>query len=272
MKPYHNAFCSWGMYALNAELQAYWQALHDAIAPALTHYCDKLEPLRFETDEAMLNNPELILGQTCGFPLVTQYSELLTPVCTPVFDVEGCDGVRYSSVLIVADKSDINSLQECASKTVAINSADSNSGMNVLRSMVSLLSDNTPYFGKTLITGGHIDSLRAVAEERADIAAIDCVTFAFITQIAPELTAHVRVIDYSEKTTGLPFVIPAKFAEQITPDIIANIFNNAYPSLPAQYRQALYISEFQTVNLDDYQRIADINKEAQQRNHQAANI
>ena len=79
------------------------------------------------------------------------------------------------------------SLEDCADKTVVINGPNSNSGMNLLRASVQpyIAAGKSAYFGSTLVSGGHIESLRAVAEGHADIAAIDCVTYVLAQRVFP---------------------------------------------------------------------------------------
>ena len=46
---------------------------------------------------------DLLLSQTCGYPFRMLGLDALTHlVATPVFDVEGCEGARYSSWLVVS--------------------------------------------------------------------------------------------------------------------------------------------------------------------------
>ena len=194
------AFCSWGMYAFTEVLQAAWISLYKSLIPELISYSELEEQLRFNTDEATLRDQNLFIGQTCGYPLIKCYQGILEPLCVPVFDVNGCDDTQYRSVIIVPKQSDYQSLEDCAGKTVIINGTDSNSGMNLLRAAVNPLREGNTYFGSTLLSGSHLASLQAVAAGRADIAAIDCVTFALISEATPILANRVRVIGYTEPT------------------------------------------------------------------------
>ncbi len=54
-------------------------------------------------------------------------------------------GKLYSSRLVVAANTGIESLDECNGKIAAINDPDSNSGMNVLRYAIATLQPSAPY-------------------------------------------------------------------------------------------------------------------------------
>jgi len=79
--------------------------------------------------------------------------------------------------------------------------------MNLFRAAVAPLARARPFFASVTRTGGHLASLRALAIDRsADVAAIDCVTFAFVREHLPELANGVRVIGFTGDAPGLPFI------------------------------------------------------------------
>ena len=118
--------------------------------------------------------PDLFIAQTCGFPLTHRLKDRVTLVATPVYTVDGCAGGSYHSVIVARQDSDVRSLDDVAGKVAAFNGYDSQSGWNALRH--SLIGKGAPT--RILETGGHRKSVAAVREGRADVAAIDCVTYA----------------------------------------------------------------------------------------------
>ena len=66
----------------------------------------------------------------------------------------------------------------------AINGENSNSGMNLFRAAIAPIAMGA-FFAKVVATGSHVASLRAVAAGEADLAAVDCVSFALITREQP---------------------------------------------------------------------------------------
>jgi ABC-type phosphate/phosphonate transport system substrate-binding protein len=214
--------------------------------------------LVFDTGESVLRDSGLFIGHTCGYPLMKHLQDAVTPFCVPVFDVSGVEGNLYSSRFIVATDSAINSLAECGGRIAAINSRDSNSGMNVLRHAIAKLNPATPFFASTVNSGGHLQSLTAVAEKRADVAAIDCVSFQFIEDQLPELTARVRSIGDSVKTCGLPLVMSnAKLPSTDTQQILVAL-NRALNQVNPLIREQLHLSHFASVSFADYQGILEV--------------
>lgn len=251
-------FNTCGMYAFTDELQQAWRVLFEQFV-YLTKDTYSLDPgLLFETDESTLRNNNLFIGHTCGYPLMKNLKDVLTPVCLPIFDLAGCDGKSYSSFFITRSDSDIRSLRDCHQRVVAFNARDSNSGMNLLRHAIAPLSHGKPYFSSLIESGSHKNSLIEVGEGRADIAAIDSVSFALIADAWPKLTDKVRVFGYSAKTCGLPLVMPKSRLENIDPDSITANLNSALQKLPQGLRQRLHLEKFSNVELNEYQGILDM--------------
>lgn len=257
-------FITCGMYAFTDNLRAAWQALFDEFL-RVYQSADALEPrIRFDTDFDLLRNPQMLLGHTCGYPLMHFLKTDCLPVCVPLFNVEGCQGKYYSSHLITPANSDINTLADCQNQTVAINGPDSNSGMNVLRHAVSRLGARAPYFSEVLVSGSHLNSVRAVAKGEASLAAIDSISFALIKDEWPELVEGVRNIGFTEKTCGLPFVVPANSAELTNSEMIIDALNTSLSNLAASERNHLHLIGFEKVQQQDYQKIIELEKFARQ--------
>ncbi len=250
-------FIACGMYAPNEDCKSSWQALFDLFYPFadLTTRC--AQGLVFDTDETVLRDPDLLIGHTCGYPLMTRLRDAVLPFCLPCFDVSGVNGKLYSSQFIVPAESDIESLQQCRGKVVAINNADSNSGMNVLRYALAKIGASPGYFSEVVISGEHLASLEAVAANQAQLAAIDCVTYQLIVDQNPQLVSKLRVIGYSEKTCGLPFVMPASQYNEIRCQHYLNALNHALQQLPTETAKILHLDRFESVTLDDYQSIVE---------------
>ncbi|MGI4748298.1 MAG: phosphate/phosphite/phosphonate ABC transporter substrate-binding protein, partial [Janthinobacterium lividum] len=112
----------------------------------------------------------------------------------------------YRSAIIVHRDADAGSLSALRGRVCAINAVDSNSGMNLLRAMVAPLANGRAFFHDVVVTGSHAASIDAVRRGTADLAAIDCVTFALLRRHRPALTERVRVLDWTIASPGLPLV------------------------------------------------------------------
>jgi ABC-type phosphate/phosphonate transport system substrate-binding protein len=258
MKPNNKQFIACGMYAFTEELQQAWQVLFNEFCLLFDGGDQVDEKLVFDGAESVLRDPGLFFGHTCGYPLMKHLQDTVTPFCVPVFNVTGVSGNLYSSRVIVASDADIGNLSDCRNRIAAINSSDSNSGMNVFRHAIAKQKSSTPFFAAVINSGGHLHSLTAVAEGRADVAAIDCVSFQLIEDRWPELTARVRSIGDSVKTCGLPLVLPnSNLASTNTGEILAAL-NEALNHVDPWIKQRLRLSHFESAGLDDYQGILEV--------------
>ena len=66
--------------------------------------------------------------------------------------------------------------------------------MNLLRAAIAPLSDGTPFFESVVLSGSHRRSVAMVVAGVADVAAIDCVTFAHLQRLYPHEVTGVRVL------------------------------------------------------------------------------
>ncbi|KKB63646.1 hypothetical protein WM40_09865 [Robbsia andropogonis] len=158
---------------------------------------------------ALWQRPDLLLSQTCGYPLMFQLKEKVQVVAAPVFDVEGCDGPSYRSAIVVSDNayaSGATELAACRGLRAAYNTMDSHSGMNAFRDRVAPLAKDGRFFASVVETGSHIASLQAVAQGHVDIAAIDCVTLAYARDAFPFVRQRTHCIDLTVPAPSLPFI------------------------------------------------------------------
>lgn len=251
-------FIACGMYAFSDDLVGAWQQLF-ACFTGLLDASGQLEiELRFDSDQSLLRDPGLFFGHTCGYPLMKYLKDQATPFCVPVFDVPGTNGKLYSSRFVVAANSAIEALDECRGKVAAMNAADSNSGMNVLRYAIAKYNPSTAFFSRVVQTGSHLHSLEAVADGTADVAAIDCVSYQLIQDHWPELIDQVRCIGFSVKTCGLPFVLPKSNIRDADLGLLVDNLNQALANTSETIRNRLHLLRFEPVVLEDYQLIVDL--------------
>ena len=142
--------------------------------------------------------PDLFLSQTCGLPYATELYEKVTLLGTPDYGLPGCPPGHYNSVLVTRPSED----RDWSELTLAINSACSQSGFGAPMNHAARLGTR---FGGVLETGAHRNSATAIAEGRADIAAIDAHTWRMITRWDTVADALVEV-GRTEPTPGLPLI------------------------------------------------------------------
>ena len=157
----------------------------------------------------------LLLGQACQYPLAKSWHEAVRLLAIPAYAAPGCEGSRYRSAIIVRALDPARRLEDLRGRRCAVNETDSNSGSNLLRAAIAPLADHGRFFSSVELSGGHLESASSVASGTADVAAIDCVTYAHIGRLYPELTARLRILDWTPSSPGLPYVT-ARATDPIT--------------------------------------------------------
>ncbi|HSI41663.1 MAG TPA: PhnD/SsuA/transferrin family substrate-binding protein [Xanthobacteraceae bacterium] len=213
--------------------------------------------------EAMLEDPHLLLGHTCGYPLRTRFAGRLRLVATPVYRSPYAEGARHRSVLLVRADDPARSLEDLRGRVAAINGFDSNTGMNLLRAAVAPLAAGGRFFGAVSVTGAHLDSLAAVAEGRAAIAAIDGVTYAIIARHAPERIAGVRALGVTPDTPGLPLVTRLEAPDALVAALRAALAEALADPATAPARAALGLIGFEVLPEHAYDRVLELERSAQ---------
>lgn len=253
-----NRIAALPMYNVTPALAAEWRAwLSDVLRVAAPHAAlvDPGDDLH-----ALWRRPELLISQTCGYPLVNGLQRQVQLIATPQFDAPGCIGAAYSSVLVARADATFDTLAACRGARAAYNQDDSNSGMNVFRHAVAPLAHDGKFFAEVVRTGSHLGSLRAVADNLADVASIDCVTFAFVRDELPELAERVREIGRTAASPGLPLIA----AHDVPYDQIVALraaLDEALAICP-QRAARLRLKGFASLSFDDYARITQLENEA----------
>jgi ABC-type phosphate/phosphonate transport system substrate-binding protein len=137
---------------------------------------------------------------------MTELRGSVTLIATPEYSFAGCEGASHRSFIIRRVNDPRIELGEFRGGCAALNAHDSNTGMNLFRATVAPIAGGAPFFRTTLVTGSHQASVEAVAEGRADLAAIDCVTFALLERGRPELIERVAIVAESPASPCLPFI------------------------------------------------------------------
>lgn len=165
-------------------------------------------------------SPDLILSQTCGYPFRARLHDKVTYVGTPDYGVEGCPAGHYCSVFVARADDPRRTLADFDGARFAFNEPLSQSGWAAPQTHAAKLGIRLP---PTLQTGGHLLSARAVAEGRADLAALDAVTHALMQSSDP-VSDRLRVIAVTDPTPGLPYISgPGRDPEPIFQAISAAI-------------------------------------------------
>ncbi|MEO0358173.1 MAG: PhnD/SsuA/transferrin family substrate-binding protein [Pseudomonadota bacterium] len=141
-------------------------------------------------------SPNLLLSQTCGLPYRAELHRQVQLVATPDNHLPGCPPGHYRSAIIARVGSD----PDLAANdfTLAYNEPLSQSGWGA------------PWAegitgAQRIQTGGHAISAEAVRASRADVAAIDALTWHFL-QRDWDGADQLRVIRWTQPTPTLPYI------------------------------------------------------------------
>lgn len=238
-----------GMYpfdALRPHYDRLWTAVR-ARAPWLP------EQLVWDDDlHAQWRRPDMVVAQTCGWPLVTELADLVESgrvhvVGAFVPDLGEGDDSTYRSVLVARRT---GSLAEFASLRAAVNGFASLSGWVSL--LAAVHGPGARWHGDVVVTGAHVDSVRAVAAGQADIASIDALSLAHLRRLDPSLCEGLVELGRGPRVVSLPVIAGAG----ATPEHLAELRHAladalADPAL-ATTREALLMRGFEARDYADY--------------------
>lgn len=165
---------------------------------------------RERTDlHALWRDPALLLSQTCWGPMELGLAAHVRVVAQPDYSAyEGGEGELYSSAIVMradAPRGGGVPVNLLRGLRFAFNSADSRSGYLGLKADLEAAGEGLSIFRGLIETGGHRASIGAVADGRADVAAVDCKTWHLARQHEPA-ARNLRVVGWTTKRRGLPFI------------------------------------------------------------------
>jgi ABC-type phosphate/phosphonate transport system substrate-binding protein len=212
-------------------------------------------------------DPRLLFGQACQYPLASKWHEAVRLLAVPAYAAPGCEGSRYRCAIIVKAGDPAKRLEDLRGRRCAVNERDSNSGSNLLRAAIAPFAEHGRFFASVELTGGHLASVRAVAHGRADTAAIDCVSYAHIGRFNPDLTAGLRILDWTASSPGLPYVT-ARACDAATVSALCAALGQvlADPALAA-VRDALLLSGIDFTVDEDYVEVRKLERDALERGY-----
>jgi len=208
--------------------------------------------------------PNLLLGQTCGYPLVTLLREQVQVVCTPKYRAAGCSGAFHRSLIVTRDDNEAVSLSFLKGRTAAVNSIDSNSGFNAFRSLIAPLAGGVNFFENVILTTSHAKSIDAVLDRKADVAAIDCVTFSILRDLEPEKMTRLKVLRETETFPSLPYITSRYTGSELVALLRQTLLEiDQFPALDGA-RAALLLDGFEVLQTNAYDSILALERHAQE--------
>ncbi len=237
-----------GMYPF-AHLNDAYDELWKAVAARIDGAPDFLD--RSLDLHTAWHSPELLVGQTCGWPLVTQLEHVVEVIGAFDVNVPFASNGRYRSVLVASKPIGIEELRRNPTTVVAVNGYESLSGW------VSLQWAWGGRPATLLETGGHVLSMRAVASGEAHVASIDAMSFEFLAQVEPTTVGRLHIIGHGPSVGTLPLVMAKKLASRRAEVRAAFAAAMLDPALSATLAR-LRINGFVQCELSDYESLRSL--------------
>lgn len=204
----------------NADLPAVPGGIKDATGTIIAPDPETLPPEELDLS-VLWRHPALLLAQTCWGPMELGLQQHVYVAGQDDYSaIEGGDGPLYSSPIVMrrGEGSSIASprdgdprlpIELMRRKRLAFNSHDSMSGYISLKRDLEAGGETLELFNGHYETGGHRNSIEAVASGRADVAAIDCKSWE-LAQRYDGFASALIVVGWTGRRKGLPFISTQK--------------------------------------------------------------
>lgn len=198
----------------NADLPAVPSGIRDASGVLVAADPATLPPDEFDL-HTLWHHPALLFAQTCWGPLQQGLEPFVDVLAQDSYNgIYGGTGPFYRSALIQRRRdntsdsipADTAVLPRLSGQRFAFNSKDSRSGYLALERDLRIAGASMTIFAHKIRTGSHLASLYMVASKQADVAAIDCRTWALVKKYHPFLTKKLQVSGWTTPAIGLPFI------------------------------------------------------------------
>lgn len=160
--------------------------------------------------------PDLSLSHTCGFPYRAKLHGTVALIGTPDFGVVGCAPGYYRSVFVAPKSDPRRDVMDFDGAGLAFNEDLSQSGWAAPQIFAR---QRGLTLRPVLRSGGHLLSARAVAEGRAEIAALDAITWEMIKRHDP-FARHLQEVGFTDPTPGLPYISALKADVDMMFDVV----------------------------------------------------
>lgn len=209
---------------VRAEVDAQWAAIRDRLRAGGIDAPERLVRQGSGPDDADLaalwRDPRLLLSQTCWGPMEAGLEAYVRVVAQPDYSAcEGGAGELYSSAVVMrGEEGDVSAPSDgrallpaglIRGRRFVYNSRDSMSGLLGIARDLDAMGERPDIFSSRAESGSHRLSGLAVAAGEADVAAIDCRTWALFRRFEPEAAARLRVVGWTARRKGLPFITAA---------------------------------------------------------------
>ena len=185
--------------------RAYYEELMSLIAEKMGRRAIFSQRKTYAELNELVKNREVDLAFVCSGPYTQGKEEFgMEMLAVPVANGKT---VYYSYIIANSKSGNINSMKDLQNKKFAFTDPQSNSGCLVPTYMLARMG-KTPksFFSDYFYTNSHDNSIKAVAENQTDGAAVDSLIWEFINKIDPALTSRTKIIEKSPPY-GIPPIV-----------------------------------------------------------------
>jgi len=203
---------------------AYYSELSEYVAESVGLEAHLIHKSDYATVNELLRTREVDMAFVCSGAYVTAHDEFGLELLAAPF-INGAQ--EYYSYMIVAESSEATSIDSLKGKTFAFADPQSNTGKIVPTYMLSQMGE-TPesFFGRTIFTYSHDNSIMFVANGEVDGAAVDSLIWDYLDATDPEYTSGTRIVTRSQ-----PFGIPPVVVRPDMPEELKNSLRGVFLGL-----------------------------------------
>lgn len=219
---------------------------HDVSAPDMLTHVEDYQPI--------WTNPDLIVGQTCGWPFISRLRDQVVPFARFDFSLHDLAPGQYQSVFLTRQPCPFEDLLEIGkwireeAPVVAVNDLNSQSGNRVFGECFEQYFEIPPE--AFVLSGSHRNSIRMLASGKADLCAVDAVSWRFALTHEPA-AQEVHIAGRSNPVPGLPLITAKGLG--IDPQELYAAVKLAIEELPSDDRECLGLHGLVVATEQDYQ-------------------
>jgi phosphonate transport system substrate-binding protein len=184
--------------------RAYYEELMSLIAEKMGRRAIFSQRKTYSEVNELVRKKEVDLAFVCAGP----YTQGKKEFGMEILAVPMANGKTvYHSYIIASKSGPINSMQDLQNKKFAFTDPQSNTGYLVPAYMLARRG-KTPksFFSDYFYTNSHDNSIKAVADNQADGAAVDSLIWEFMNKIDPAVTSRTKIVEKSPPY-GIPPIV-----------------------------------------------------------------
>ena len=254
-----------------------YDGITDYIGKKLNRTVSIVSGTTYEESDMLLENGIVQVGFICGLPYTQKHRQgKFSLVAMPVMAIDNqafedtpdyADiPAKYYSYTIVHKDSPITSWQDLKGKHYVYNDINSNSGYNMPRyKLLKLGATNwESYFSKVSVSGSHEESIRMVANGRADASSVDSLVLDYDRNLGDKSALNVKVIEvlFAGGAGIPPIVVNQSVSPELRQQMEEVLVNMHKDPEGNKLLQKALISHFVKPNDSNYDFIRDMEEAA----------